>query len=147
MSPPRLPPRREPRALAVHPSSGGLLYAVADPWELRIASDVACRARTRSGAITRLVKREKATLLVTEDPKLQPLLERAGRRLGVGVIRESLPSVPPPIASDLYPELPSLAPTAALAAVARVAIAAVLFAAPSSRRYAPRRHRAPERPR
>src|SRR5260370_31268461 len=99
MSPPRLPPRREPRALAVQRSSSGLVYAVADPWELRIASDVTCRARTRNGAIARLAKREKATLLVTEDPKLQSLLERAARQLGIGVVRESLPSVPPAIAS------------------------------------------------
>lgn len=145
---PRLPPRREPRVLAVTRSPTGIQYAVADPWELRSAGSTRCTAASLGPALLRIARREKPTLLVAEDQVLLKAVSRVALRLGVAVVTQALPKLPLAIAQDLYPELPLRAPTPGLAGAASLAISAVLYAEPPipSRHYAKtRRKRSDER--
>jgi hypothetical protein len=139
----RYPPRREPRVLAAGIAASGLAFAAADPWVLRSAGHCPCQPRSRTAALARLVRREKPTALVAADPVLVPTLRRVGRAQGVPVVIGRLPPLPRRIASELYPELPLLAP-GRLGRVAVAAIATVLHASIPPR-YAPRRHRSPAR--
>lgn len=140
----RLPPRREPRVLALSRSPAGFTFAVADPWELRSAGEVSCQEVSLSPAVLRVARREKPTLIVADPALLKPA-SRVALRLHVAIlgngVTQDLPRLPLKIACDLYPELPLRAPTLGLAQVAGLAIAAVLYAdAPCpSRHYAPRR--------
>jgi hypothetical protein len=140
----RLPPRREPRVLALVRSRNGFHYATADPWEVRSAGRVTCHGRALTPAVARLAQREKPTLLVTRSPSLLAPMRRAAKRMGVAAQGDRLQIPLPSIAEDLYPELRMRAPTPALAQVATLAIAAVLYARAPSRRYAPRRNRPAE---
>lgn len=142
---PRFPPRREPRILALARSFNGVHYAVADPWELRSSGTLRYRRRSRRAALVRLVRREKPTALATRDDTLRPALLRVSSVAHIDMVRQSVPTIPPTVAVELYPELPLRAPTPALASVARLAIAAVLHADTHPRRYAPRRNPSPER--
>ena len=139
--PTRLPPRREPRVLALVRSRKGFHYATADPWELRGAASVTCHDRALTPAVARLARREKPTLLVTKSSSLGMPVKRIGKRMAIAVGSDHLPIPLPSVAEDLYPELRMRAPTPALAHVATLAIAAVLYAQAPSRKYAPRRNR------
>jgi len=140
----RLPPRREPRALALVRSQAGFSYAVADPWELRSAGSILCRDLTLGPAVARVIRREKPTLVVTHDRELKGPAERAAKRLGITATDAGLPNLPLVIATDLFPELRMRAPTPSLSKAGVLAIAAVLYAESPSRNYAPRRHRPSE---
>jgi hypothetical protein len=140
----RLPPRREPRVLALVRSRKGFHYATADPWEVRSAGTIVCHDRALSPAVLRIALREKPTLLVTRSPGLRAPAHRAGRHLRVATSDGHLPIPPLSVAQDLYPEFPMRAPTPALQEVGTLAIAAVLYARNPSRHYAPRRDRPPE---
>ena len=142
--PTRLPPRREPRVLAVARSRKGFHYAAADPWELRGTGAIACHDRALTPAVTRLARREKPTLLVTESPSLRIPVRRVAKHLTIAAGGGRLPIPARSIAEELYPELPMRAATPALSRVATLAIAAVLYAQAPSRKYAPRRNRPPE---
>lgn len=142
----RLPPRREPRALALIRHQAGLSYAAADPWELRSVGSVRCHALTLGPAVARVIRREKPTLVVTRDRELRGPAARAAKRLGITATDAGLPNLPSAIAEDLFPELRMRAPTPSLSRAAVLAIAAVLYADSPSRRYAPRRHRPPKYP-
>jgi hypothetical protein len=142
----RYPPRREPRVLAVEPAPTGLAFVSVDPWGIRSAGRTSCRARSRSAALSRLIRREKPTAVATPSATLGPCLRRAARGLELPVVEGPLPPLEPSVAVDLYPELPVLAPGSALGRLAPFAISAVLNARVPSRRYAPRRHHAAQRP-
>lgn len=129
-------------ALAIR--AGCLLFAVADPWELRSSGSVAWRPRSRRAALARLVRREKPTVIAASR-HLATLIARSAR--GVPVVRADKPPLPPDVARDLYPELPVFAPTSALARVATLAIATTLRADLPIRPYAPRRNDPVLRPR
>jgi hypothetical protein len=141
---PRLPPRREPRVLAVSRSPTGLRFAVADPWELRTAGAIDCRDASLGPALLRIVRREKPTLLVLGDGPSNALLRRPAARVAlwarIALVTQGLPLLPLPIAQDMYAELPLRAPSPDLARVASLAISAVLYAERPvpSRHYAPR---------
>ena len=122
----------------------GFSYAVADPWELRAAGSVRSRARSLGAAVARAVRREKPTLVVTDDAEILRHARRTARRFGIEATDETLPKLPPSIGKDLYPELPMRAPSPSLSRAARLAIAAVLYAEAPSRRYATCRQRPPE---
>jgi hypothetical protein len=96
--------------------------------------------------MARLVRREKPTLVLARGDSIHGPMQRACRRNDVTVVRDVLPTLPPPIARDLYPELPMRAPTPALEFVATLAISAVLYAKNSPRHYAPRRKHSAEHP-
>jgi hypothetical protein len=136
----RLPPRREPRVLALVRSRKGFHYATADPWEIRATGSISCHEQALTPAVARLARREKPTLLVSGSPSLRGPVRRAGKHLALAVGKDHLPIPPAFVAEDLYPELRMRAPTAALVRVATLAIAAVLYAQAPSRRYAPRRN-------
>ena len=140
----RLPPRREPRVLALVRVQAGFSYAVADPWELRSVGSIRCRALTLGPAVARVIRREKPTLVVTRDRELRDPAQRAAQRLGIPSTAAGLPNLPLTVAVDIFPELQMRAPTASLSRAAVLAIAAVLYADSPSRKYAPRRHRPPE---
>jgi hypothetical protein len=142
--PPRYPPRREPRVLAIIRSNVGFQYATADPWELRAAGSATCQDRALGPTVARLVRREKPTLLVARGAGLREAGQRACRRYGPTYATAPIPALPPPIAQDMYPELPMRAPTPSLEKVATLAIAAVLYTKNSTRHYAPRRKRSTE---
>jgi hypothetical protein len=144
--PTRLPPRREPRALALIRAPTGLTYAVADPWELRAAGSLTCRARALSAAVARVIRREKPTLLVAQGDPVSSATRSAARRLKVPLVDGNLPRLPPAIARDLYPEIRLRAPSRSLRRAAVLAIAAVLYAETPSRKYAPRCSRTPLHP-
>jgi len=140
----RYPPRREPRVLAIDSTRSGLGFAAVDPWVVRSAGHLTCRPRSRVAALSRLVRREKPTALVTVDPSLRRTLRRVGRAQGVPVLTDPLPRLPRSIASELYPELPLLAP-GHFGQLAATAISAVLHASIPPRKYVPRRHHTPAR--
>jgi hypothetical protein len=142
----RLPPRREPRVLALVRRAAGFSYAVADPWELRSVGSVRCLALTLGPAVLRVVRREKPTLVVTRDRDLKSPAVRAAKRIGVTSTDAGLPNLPRAIAEDLFPELRLRALTPSLSKAGTLAIAAVLYADSSSRKYAPRYRRPPEHP-
>lgn len=130
--------------LALTRTADGLHYAAADPWEIRSVGSVGCRARALAAAVARLVRREKPTLVAARERELRGPVERVCRRLGVATTGGRVPVLPPPIARDLYPELPMRAPTPSFERIATMAIAAVLYAKTRSRHYAPRRQRSAE---
>jgi len=139
--PTRLPPRREPRVLAVAQHGNKLLWAVADPWEIRGTGSAALSARTTTLVLRRLVRREKPTLVVTADKRLKGALRRAARSLGVPMTTK-LPRLPSsPSARTPYPELCVLAPKASLERLCRLAIAIVLHSSIPIRPYAACRNR------
>jgi hypothetical protein len=140
----RYPPRREPRVLAVGSSPFGLDFAAADPWVVRSAGHGTCRPRSRVAALARLVRREKPTALIGAGPGLRRTLRHVGRAQGIPVVTDPVPHLPRAIATELYPELPLLAP-GRLGRLAATAISAVLHAHIPPRRYEPRRHRTPAR--
>jgi hypothetical protein len=143
----RYPPRREPRILAVDLANNGLAFVSVDPWVIRSAGRIGCRARSRSAALSRLIRREKPTAVATPSAALAPFLRRAARRLELPAVEDPLPALLPSVATDLYPELPVLAPDSALARLSAFAISAVLNARVPSRTYVtPRRHHAAPRP-
>jgi hypothetical protein len=141
---PRLPPRREPRVLAVSRSPTGLRFAVADPWELRVANAIDCREASLGPALLRIARREKPTLLVVGDGPHDAALQRAAARVAlwarISILTQALPALPLVIAQDMYPELPLRAPSPELARIAALAMSAVLYAEcpVPSRHYAPR---------
>jgi hypothetical protein len=143
----RYPPRREPRVLAVDLADKGLAFVSVDPWMIRSAGRTSCRPRSRSDALSRLIRREKPTAVATPSVALAPSVRRAARRLELPVVEGPLPALLPSVAADLYPELPVLAPDPALARLSAFAISAVLNARVPSRTYVtPRRHHAAPRP-
>lgn len=139
--PTRLPPRREPRVLAVAKRPPSLLWAVADPWELRGSGTLDCTKRSETLALRRLIRREKPTVIVAANDGLEDTVRRASRGSRVPFVRATTDLPPTRIAADLYPELPLFAPMRPLSRTARVAIATVLHSFPPPRPYAPRRHR------
>jgi hypothetical protein len=142
----RLPPRREPRVLALIRTQVGFSYAVADPWELRSIGCVDCRALILGPAVLRLVRREKPTLIVTRDRVLRGPAARSAKRVGIAATAAALPNLPPAVAAEIFPELPMRAVTPSRSRAGVLAIAAVLYADSLPRKYAPRRHRPPEHP-
>lgn len=142
--PPRYPPRREPRALAVIRSQDGFHYACADPWETRSAGSVVCRGRALGPMLARLVRREKPTVVVARGTGLREPLQRACYRYATTFADRPLPALPLQIAREMYPELSVRAPAPPLEAVAALAIAAVLYAKNLPRHYAPRRKHSPK---
>ena len=140
----RYPPRREPRVLALSRAADGLHYATADPWEVRAVGSIPCRDLALAALVARLIRREKPTLVVARERELRGPVERVCRRLGVASSGGRAPVLPPPIARDLYPELPMRAPTPSFERIATTAIAAVLYAKTRPRHYAPRRQRSAE---
>jgi hypothetical protein len=141
---PRLPPRREPRALTLIRSPSGFHYATADPWELRSAGSITCRDRALAASVARIVRREKPTVLVARGDGLAGPAKRAARRHGLAVVGADLPTLRRDVAQEMYPELPLRAPSRELERAAILAIAAVLYADTPPRRYAPTRNRPPE---
>lgn len=139
----RFPPRREPRVLGLIRSRDGFHYATADPWELRSAGTVACRDRALSACLAKTVRREKPTAVAAKGD-LRSAAARAARLRGAALIETDLPKLRRDVARQMYPELPMRAPSRDLEKVATLAIAAVLYAETSSRRYAPTRHRPPK---
>lgn len=141
---PRLPPRREPRVLALSRSPTGIRYAVADPWELRSAGGIQCRDASVGPSLLRIARREKPTLIVVGsgpgDAALKRPIARVALRLRIAMVTQALPGLPLAIAQDLYPELPLRAPSPEVATVASLAISAVLYA----ERPVPSRHYAPK---
>lgn len=152
---PRLPPRREPRVLAVTRSPTGFRFAVADPWELRSSGSVHCREASLGPGLLRTARREKPTLLVVgqgpADAALRRPAARVALRIQIAIATQALPQLPIAIAQDLYPELALRAPSPELARIAATAVSAVLYAEPPipSRHYVPRKsprcHRPHER--
>ena len=142
----RLPPRREPRVLALVRTQVGFSYAVADPWELRSVGSVGCRALILGPAVLRVIRREKPTLVVARDRELRGPAARAAKRLGITATDAGLQNLPPAVAAEMFPELPMRAVTPSRSRAGVLAIAAVLYADSSPRKYAPRRHRPPEHP-
>lgn len=139
----RLPPRHEPRVLAIARGTRGLVFASADPWEVRSTGEVRLRSTAGIHALRRLIRREKPTVLVARDAELTARLRRAAGRHGPGIVLHP-PRLPhASIVRDLYPELPLYAPTRSLELVTRLAIAAALYSSIPIRRYAIRRHRTP----
>lgn len=139
---PRLPPRREPRVLAVARTPAGLHYATADPWELRSSGSLSCREVSIAPALLRIARREKPTLLTVADANLLRAAARVALHLRIALVTQDIPRLPLAIAQDLYPELPMRAPTPPLARLAALAISTVLYCEPPcpSRRYAPKPH-------
>ncbi len=137
------PPRREPRVLAVTSARAGLAFAVLDPWEIRSTGAIAGgeTLRALAAAILRLVRREKPTLVVTENAELcAALVLRLGRR-GIPVERRRARRIPMATATLLYPELLLYAPTVHLRRAAILAIDTILTIYPPPRRYAAPRNR------
>jgi len=134
----RTPPRREPRVLSVAAFRHGLLFAVVDPWEVRSVGFVTCACSSRLTEVKRLISREKPSALVGTR-RLRPALLEAGAASRLGVVKRDLPTLPLPIARDLYPEIGIMAPKRAAQRVAVRAIAAVLHANIPTRHYATRR--------
>ena len=131
----RYPPRREPRVLAVATGVRSLVWAVADPWEIRGAGRTHAIRRTHRLAIQRLVRRERPTVVVVPKRYLSRL--RSMRRaLGVPFLPVSFPIAPGPIAVELYPEITLHAPSSALRRVAVTAVSAVLHGQFPPREYA-----------
>jgi hypothetical protein len=141
-----LPPRREPRVLAVLRTPTGFAVAVADPSELRSVFSITCRDLTLGPGIARAMRREKPTLVLAPEEPVRAAVLRAAHRLGIPVAEGVLPKVPSFIAADLYPEIHLRATSPMLLQVATLAISAVLYAETPSRRYATTRRRPPERP-
>jgi hypothetical protein len=134
----RYPPRREPRVLMVVPNAKRLLWAVADPWEMRGAGRLCCTFRAQASAIMRLVRRERPTVVVAPRRGFKRL---RFADLGVPLLPASFPIAPDPIARELFPEIAVHATTRALRKVAAQAISAVLHGHFPSRKYAITRHR------
>lgn len=135
--PTRLPPRREPRVLALCRRTDRLVWAVVDPWEVRGAGEVMAPPRSFTAAIQRLVRREKPTAVVSSDGEMR---RRVGNASELAVLGPSADIPGLRVALDLYPELALYAPSPALRRAARLALAVVLRGAVPSRTYAPRRH-------
>jgi hypothetical protein len=144
--PTRLPPRKEPRVLALARSAGGLLFASADPWEVRGTGEIKCTERSEKLMVRRLLRREKPTAVTTADKSLAEKAEDAARSTRIPFV--SAPSALPPrlIAAELYPELRLFAPRRELERVATLAIATVLHSSTPRRSYAPRCNRTTPRP-
>lgn len=132
------PPRREPRVLAVAACRFGLRFAVVDPWEIRSAGFTRCSQSGRADAVRRLACREKPTALASTT-RIRSALREVSKRHRLGVVSIDLPTLPLAIASDLYPELPLVAPAKTTQQVAVRAIAAVLHAHIPPRQYATHR--------
>lgn len=130
----RYPPRREPRVLAIARSPTGLAFAVADPWVIRGSGFAPCSRRSEMAAIRRMVRREKPTALASPDHRF-PALRRLAREFGIPFVRAPVPELPVPIASELYPELPLLAPEV-LGRLAALAVSHVLHSSVPPRTYA-----------
>ncbi len=140
----RYPPRREPRVLAIGQARTGLAFATADPWVVRSAGHIDCGPRSRLSALVRLIRREKPTALIPANASLRRTLRRVGRAQGIPVLTEPLPHLPRAVASELYPELPLMAP-GHLSHLASIAVSAILSARVPPRTYVPRRHHTPAR--
>ena len=133
------PPRREPKALAVDLHPKGICLAVCTPWNLGNCGVQRCRDPNRALALRRIIRRERPTALTTLNATLVPLLDEAGKSFRLPVVdAHALPLPRFDVARDLFPEVVIVAPTHRLKAVARLAIAAVLHAEPTSRNYARR---------
>ena len=130
----RTPPRREPRVLAAAGSRHGLRFAVVDPWEVRSAGLVKCDRASRVDALRKLIRREKPTALAG-TPSIRAELCEAFTESRLGVVTRDFPTLPPPVAADLYPELVLVAPKIATQQVVVRAIAAVLHANIPTRHY------------
>ena len=136
----RYPPRREPRVLAIAPDSRRLLWAVADPWEIRGAGRLRCSYRAQASAIIRLARRERPTVIVAPRRSFNRLSFALGD-IGVPFLPASFPIAPEPIAAELFPEIALHATTRALRKVAVEAISAVLHGQFPSRNYAASRNK------
>lgn len=131
----RYPPRREPRILAVARSPNGLAFAIADPWVIRGSGHADCSRRSEASAVRRIIRREKPTAVVSTDIDLLPAVQRAAETTSIPWLRSQVPKVPVVIASELYPELPLLAP-GDLGPLAALAISYVLHSTIPPRSYA-----------
>lgn len=134
----RRPPRREPRVLAVRVNRRGATFACVDPWEVRSSGTAPVRPGHEIGALRRLVAREKPTAVVLDGAlrrKIDPL------DLAVPVLStpRERPSIP--LATELFAELATFAPTPALCSAVLLAIAAVLAGGVPPRHYASPRPR------
>ena len=136
----RYPPRREPRVLAIAPDSHRLLWAVADPWEIRGAGRVRCSAGAQPSAIIRLARRERPTVIVASRRIFKRLRFALGD-IGVPFLPASFRIAPEPIAADMFPEIGIHAPTRALRKVAVQAISGALHGQFPSRNYAVTRNK------
>lgn len=133
------PPRREPRAAALAEHADGIAFAIADAHELRSCAIERCRPAARGLAIRRIIRREKPTIVTARSPSLVKVATRAARGLRLPVVDGSaLPLPPPDCARDLLPGMAYQAPTRALEAVVRLALATVLHAEETHRTYAHR---------
>jgi len=135
------PPRREPRVLAVARVPRGLTFAVIDPWTVRAAGTCFIARGTEHWSLRRLIRRERPTACASSSPELLAALRLATRGTGVGIVTGALPTLPVPVAAELFPELELHAPTRAQKRVAVLAIAAVLHGNIPTRPYATARQR------
>ncbi|MFI5298303.1 MAG: hypothetical protein ACHREM_09415 [Polyangiales bacterium] len=133
-----IPPRREPRVLALARSRGQLLWVVVDPYEVRAAGDISVGTGTTSltTVVRRLIRREKPTLVAT--PKLAVALDvrRITDARGLPLVSGCMPPLPVEVATDMFPELPLHCPSPRLTRLAAYAIAVTLHAPHQPRRYA-----------
>ncbi|MFI5297584.1 MAG: hypothetical protein ACHREM_05750 [Polyangiales bacterium] len=131
-----IPPRREPRVLALARSRGQLLWVVVDPYEVRAAGDVAVSAASVANTVCRLVRREKPTLVATPRLALALDIRRLVEARGLPLVSGRIPALPVDVATELFPELPLHCPSPRLARLAAYSIATTLHAPHQPRRYA-----------
>ena len=126
--------------LAIAPDSRRLLWAVADPWEIRGVGRIRCSTRSQPSAIIRLARRERPTVIVASRPIFKRLRFSLGDT-GVPFLPASFRIAPGPIAADMFPEIAIHAPTRALRKVAVQAISGALHGQFPPRNYAVTRNK------
>ncbi|MFI5300416.1 MAG: hypothetical protein ACHREM_20195 [Polyangiales bacterium] len=131
-----IPPRREPRVLALARSRRQLLWVVVDPYEVRAAGDVDVRAASVAAAVRRLLHREKPTLVAMPKLALALDIRALVEARGLPLVSGRMPPLPVDVATELFPELPLHCSSPRLASLAAYAIATTLHAPHQPRRYA-----------
>lgn len=139
---PNRPPRREPRVLAVGGRRDRLTFAVVDPWEVRAVGSAAVVGGAVLLALSRLVARERPTILYARNRRLRQLLRRLAATWRIPLVGREPAFVGPKYATTLYPELPLFAPTKSSARLTAIAASVALAPDNPPRRYEPRRRHA-----
>ena len=122
--------------LALAQIGDAVVWSVVDPFEVRSTGTVPIAPWTSiPRVVRRLVRCTKPTAIATTDRELAKVVGPIAEALGLPLVTDRFQALPAPIAADLFPEFAAQCPTKPIKLVTTHAIAVVLHARISARKY------------